>query len=578
MSYQGHERFVVQTSILGQGASIEIAATLLEPIKAMKQSETTRHAKIIVLAILCTVATLAIPARADDVDEIVKGIVRNTRNNAAAAAELLKAAEFLTDAPKTQVKIYEKAYEYGLKSPAGYASAIEALDALDKLAQGRASIWQEKRLKLYRLRYKRAGRRYKRLYGRELAVLLVTNGDKLVEKHQWKKAVKIYNEAYTLAKRLRLGNRNEIRNKRHIAKALQQIQFRAKRLEGNLAKTPTNATIRAKLIQLYLVSLNSPQEAAKFLNDDCDKTLRTNVPLAAKPINKLKKSACLTLGQWYHTLAGSTKVKINKKWMLKRARAYLERYLDLHEKKDTARLKASVALKQVERDLDKLSGSHLKGAVLLLTFEKDTFFVRKGQRYIRDLSGKGNHGKVHGGKLVPGQAGLAMSFDKKTYLDFGNPPSLQLTGDQTISMWINPTDLTNQQSLFVKACRGEVLLTLEKTGKITYHSGSSETNKEPSYDCCVMPQDLKVTQWAHLIVVRNINFKKIIWYKNGIAVASKEIKIKPGASNKNLLLGKGYGSLYHGLLDEVIIFNRALSDREIARIHAMGKRSQPLRK
>jgi hypothetical protein len=544
----------------------------------MNGKEKTRCFGIVVWATLCSLTLLVTSAHTDDTEEIVKDIVSGARNNAAAAAELLKAAKNLSDAPKTQIAVYEKAYEYGLKSPAGYGSALEALDMLDKLAPDRANTWKEKRLALYRQRYSRAGKKNKRDHGQALVALLVNYGDKNFDARQWKKAIKFYGEASSLAGSLRLGNRNEIRDKIQSTKSLQRMHDRAERLKADLAKTPGNARIRTELIRLYLVSLNAPQEAVKYLNDDCDETLCANVPLAVKPVDKLEEADCLKLGSWYPTLAKSAKKKGNKERMLKRAREYLERYLDLHKKKDTARLKASADLQQVETELNKLSDSPpLKGAVLVLTFEKDTFFTRKGQRYIRDLSGKRNHGKVFGGKLVPGKAGSAMAFDGKTYLDFGNPTSLQITGDLTIFMWVNPAKLHKRQGLIDKAYGGEYTWTFEESGKVFHLHGEAGRNGNP-YEASLMTRPLKTGIWGHLAIVRDVNSGKITWYNNGIAVRFDKINLNYRASKNNLLIGKAYTGPFFGMLDEVAVFNRPLSTMEIKKIYKMGLKEIPLRK
>ncbi|MDY7008272.1 MAG: hypothetical protein SWX82_31190 [Cyanobacteriota bacterium] len=49
----------------------------------------------------------------------------------------------------------------------------------------------------------------------------------------------------------------------------------------------------------------------------------------------------------------------------------------------------------------------------------------------------------------------ALSFDgTDNYVDLGNPSELQITGSQTIEMWVKPLSLANRQSLFCKAYNG----------------------------------------------------------------------------------------------------------------------------
>ena len=47
---------------------------------------------------------------------------------------------------------------------------------------------------------------------------------------------------------------------------------------------------------------------------------------------------------------------------------------------------------------------------MVLTFDKETFSEKDGQVYLRDLSGKGNDGKVVGATFEVGRRGQAVAF------------------------------------------------------------------------------------------------------------------------------------------------------------------------
>jgi hypothetical protein len=64
-----------------------------------------------------------------------------------------------------------------------------------------------------------------------------------------------------------------------------------------------------------------------------------------------------------------------------------------------------------------------RGAVLFLTFDKDSFVQQGSGNHVRDLSGQNNHGKVRGATPATGVVGEALSFNgKNAYVEF---PSLR---------------------------------------------------------------------------------------------------------------------------------------------------------
>ena len=106
--------------------------------------------------------------------------------------------------------------------------------------------------------------------------------------------------------------------------------------------------------------------------------------------------------------------------------------------------------------------------------------------------------------------------------------------------------------------------------------GSSGKNSHP-YASYAMSKPLKPGRWDHVACVRDAKTRKVTWYKNGQAISSRTLKYRAAASKYPLLIGKGYVSNYQGLIDELAIFNRALSAKEIGVIHQMGDRGLTLK-
>lgn len=121
-----------------------------------------------------------------------------------------------------------------------------------------------------------------------------------------------------------------------------------KLLAETLKKKPDNADARRRLITVYMIQLDNPGAAAKFVTDDVDEGLRTIVALAQKRTGWLGESDLLALADWYAKAASATAVRA-----LLRARAYYKAFLDTAEKRDATYLRAKSGLKSVLKLLDK---------------------------------------------------------------------------------------------------------------------------------------------------------------------------------------------------------------------------------
>jgi hypothetical protein len=187
----------------------------------------------------------------------------------------------------------------------------------------------------------------------------------------------------------------------------------------------------------------------------------------------------------------------------------------------------------------------------------------------QDNSGNGNHGTLQGGaKWTDGVVGKALLLDgSDDHVTLGNPKALQLTGDQTICLWINPTVLDARRNPFAKAYGGEGTITLEINGSLNYFYGQGGGDSQP-YQGFLMGKVVKPKVWTHLVIVRDLKNLKLYWYKNGAKSNEADAKYptaKPSA--QEAFIGKGYVQTFVGAIDDVRIYKRALSSEEIAKLY-----------
>ena len=172
---------------------------------------------------------------------------------------------------------------------------------------------------------------------------------------------------------------------------------------------------------------------------------------------------------------------------------------------------------------------------------------------------------------VAGKIANALDFDGvDDNVSLGNPSALQITGNQTISMWLKPNSFSARRNPYAKAFGGEGTITQETNGTINYFYGTGGGNTTP-YQGFNMTNPLVLNEWTHVAIVRDLSNMTLRWYKNGVQTNQVAASYSPAtASVLNAYIGQGYVSNYSGTIDDVRVYNRALLEPEIANIHSQG--------
>ena len=188
---------------------------------------------------------------------------------------------------------------------------------------------------------------------------------------------------------------------------------------------------------------------------------------------------------------------------------------------------------------------------------------------VADSSGNGLTGTIVGATWTTGgRYGNALSFNgTSNYIDLGNPTALQLTGSMTLEAWINaaanPAD--DGQIIAKSSGIGWQLKTSPDTGPHTFGvkvSGNSSASTQ-RYSATVR----SLNTWYHVAGVYNASTGTLDIYVNGV-LNNGTLKgaIPAGQFNQsvNVNIGRRTGGYYfNGIIDEVRIYNRALSQTEI---------------
>ncbi len=177
-------------------------------------------------------------------------------------------------------------------------------------------------------------------------------------------------------------------------------------------------------------------------------------------------------------------------------------------------------------------------------------------------------GTISGGTWASGQIGSALTFNGSTdNINLGNPALLQITGDMSISMWLKPTNFSARRNPYAKAYAGEGTITQETNGYLNYYYGTGGGNNSP-YQGFGSGASLTLNAWNHIVLVRDLTNMQLYWYVNGTQTNQNAATYAEAvASSLNATIGSGYVSNYAGVIDDVQIYNCAISASEVTALY-----------
>ena len=272
---------------------------------------------------------------------------------AAFAGKLFKAASQASYNRNFQALLCQKAYDFALRHPAGYATAVDACKLLLTVAPDKKELWRERLKKVYRQQGVDAKGEERTQARQALFDLHITEADEYVDAGDYQQAAQSYRIASELGRSIASPKVAGIEERLRLIAAQEQMARKLETLHARIKANPKDSAARADLILHYLGEEDDPAEAAKFLDGSVDDRLRTYVPLAAKAIGQLTDTVCLELAQWYTELVPRLS-DVGKAIVLTRATACCERYLEVHTTRDTSRLKAKMLLDQAQKQLEEL--------------------------------------------------------------------------------------------------------------------------------------------------------------------------------------------------------------------------------
>jgi len=303
-----------------------------------------------VLAVLLVVVPVLHGAQVED---LIKTWRLEAKDDADLAARILTAAKAIDQNGDLQVNLYEKAYEYGAKSPAACATAVEAVRLLAEAVPDREAECQDKAVDVAQRAYRAARGPVRLDAGTILLEQLAWMADTKEHAGEFREATDLLARALAVAKAVRSDRAGRLPARLKCVRSRLAVEQQIQRAKARLQANPNDAETAKELVTLCVVELDNPSEAATFIDAAGDEALKKRVLVADMSLDNLPEKACLELGDWYVQLAdsatdyGSYQAHAN-------ARDYYLRFLELHPKQDVEGLKVSASLARVEKTIKEL--------------------------------------------------------------------------------------------------------------------------------------------------------------------------------------------------------------------------------
>jgi hypothetical protein len=185
-----------------------------------------------------------------------------------------------------------------------------------------------------------------------------------------------------------------------------------------------------------------------------------------------------------------------------------------------------------------------------------------GMLQVTDASGQGNTGTIAGAtRIASGKFGGALSFDgTSAWVTVADAASLDLTTGITIEAWVRPTALTGWRSVVMKESAAGLAYSLYSGNDAMRAAGYVNVNEDIGVTATsAMVLDI----WTHLTFTYDGSMLRM--FVNGAEVSSQAASGAAASTAGVLRIGGNayWGEYFKGIIDEVRLYNRALTATEI---------------
>ena len=169
---------------------------------------------------------------------------------------------------------------------------------------------------------------------------------------------------------------------------------------------------------------------------------------------------------------------------------------------------------------------------------------------------------------LAGDCPRALHFDGIDDYATAAQNSQYLSGDMTVSLWVNPTSTTGLQHLIFNGTEFEIAL---RDGQVVYRHTIYGGSYDDSVDETFTHSAFRANEWRHITIVRDVSEREVSLYLDGELFETKQWGTAfPSTPDDNedypLTFGAGANGLvsfYHGSMDEVKIWQAARTATQV---------------
>lgn len=207
-----------------------------------------------------------------------------------------------------------------------------------------------------------------------------------------------------------------------------------------------------------------------------------------------------------------------------------------------------------------------------------------------DESGNGNNGTVIGAKLTSDRfSNVNSSYDfngKDADIQITHNSSLNLNNDFTFSSWFNADslyDVPGTVKMIISKHRNGTssdgyAYGIWNNAKSSATRGMVNISAAPVFNISTYPKDstgdVTIGKWINYVAAYSLTKGQIKYYLNGVLIDSVKANFLTSSNNLDVLIGSEWqisGSAkknyFNGKIDDIGIWNRALSDKEVLALY-----------
>ncbi len=204
------------------------------------------------------------------------------------------------------------------------------------------------------------------------------------------------------------------------------------------------------------------------------------------------------------------------------------------------------------------------GLVAHLTFDEG------GGSIARDVTGNGHDGAIEGPVYVRSPRGHALRFDGADDLvTYGQVESMNLSGDLTLAVWVKTDSAVAAKThrlIFGDGGMGverNLNLRLDGYGYLRFEWADGQRNAS-----LLAAADLLDGTWKHVAVACDAQALQAVMYVDAAPVAEMRMPLPISkAPVKERVTGRFYDGCFQGDLDDLRLYNRALTARQIRALY-----------